>query len=280
MAVIYVDILLALNLFIDYLLLAATARVLQLPFRRTRHLLGALAGAFSSLLILLPPLPAAITLLCQAAVAAVMVTIAFGLHGVRAFLRQTAVLFVISALFAGVCYAGQLWTSPQGMTVQNGVVYYAVPPLTLVGLTACSYGVLCLFERLTKKRIAAGYRYRVEILDHGVHIVLEAMLDSGHSLCDRFSGTPVILARERSIRGLCAYYDVSAVNTPRGPIRFIPYHCVAGDGVLAAFRPKQVMLYANGHAVDISGVWIAATTALIREEYDALIGPALADRLP
>lgn len=281
MTVIYADILLALNLFIDYLLLAATARVLQLPFVGVRRVLGALTGAASSLLILLPPLPTAVTLLTQIASAAVMVAVAFRFRGWGAYIKQTAVLFAVSALFAGICLAGYTWLSPQGLTVKNGVVYYAVPPLLLVALTCISYGVLCLFERLTRKRAAKGYDYRVEIVDRDCRVILHAMLDSGHSLCDRFSGAPVILAKEHAVRTLCAHYDPVAVSgRPRGPVRYIPYHCVAGDGVLAAFRPPQVTLYADGRAVDISGVWIAATTALVRDEYDALIGPAVTDMIP
>ena len=279
MTVIYIDILLALNLFIDYLLLAATARVLQLPLKRSRHLAASLLGAVSSLLILLPTMPAVLTVTSRLAVAAAMVAVAFWERRWRFLMRQTAVRFIISALFAGVCYAGQLWVSPTGMTVQNGIVYYNVPPMLLISLTVGSYLLLCLFERLTRKRLAEQCRFRIDILDGGELITLNAMFDSGHSLCDRFTGAPVILAKEQAVRSLNERYALTTTHKPRGPIRYIPYHCVAGDGVLMAFRPARVTLYADHRTVDISGVWIAVTTALIREEYDALIGPAVADRL-
>ena len=44
MPVIYIDVLLALNLWIDFILLLATARILRLPRRRWRMVLGALLG--------------------------------------------------------------------------------------------------------------------------------------------------------------------------------------------------------------------------------------------
>ena len=54
MPVIYIDVLLALNLWIDFILLLATARILRLPRRRWRMVLGALLGAATSCLIFLP----------------------------------------------------------------------------------------------------------------------------------------------------------------------------------------------------------------------------------
>ena len=48
MPVIYIDVLLALNLWIDFILLLATARILRLPRRRWRMVLGALLGAATS----------------------------------------------------------------------------------------------------------------------------------------------------------------------------------------------------------------------------------------
>ena len=45
MPVIYLDVLLALNLFIDFLLLSAAARILRIPGRTGRRVLGALLGA-------------------------------------------------------------------------------------------------------------------------------------------------------------------------------------------------------------------------------------------
>ena len=48
MPVIYIDVLLALNLFIDFLLLSVTARIRRRPHRRWRTVLGALFGAACS----------------------------------------------------------------------------------------------------------------------------------------------------------------------------------------------------------------------------------------
>ncbi|MBQ4618062.1 MAG: sigma-E processing peptidase SpoIIGA [Clostridia bacterium] len=280
MTVIYIDILLALNLFIDYVLLLSTARVLRLPTSKGRLIGAALIGALSTLWILFPFAQGWLSTLWKLASAAAMVRAAFRFQGWRAFGKQTVTLFLISALFCGLCYAAWTLLSPPGLLVQNGIVYFDVPPLTLLLLTCLSYGGLCVFEHLTRKRAAKGRRYRVEILDDDLCVLLEAMYDSGHSLCDSFSGAPVILVKEKAVRRLQPLYSLSSDARPPGNVRFIPYQSIGGDGVLAAFRPSRVTLYADDRAVDISGVWIAPTTALRRDEYDALIGAALTDLVP
>lgn len=280
MTVIYIDVLLAVNLFIDFLLLSAVARVLQRPQKRRRLIAGAVVGALSALTILLEPLPMILSMLIRLAAAALMVLAAFPFGGFPAFIKTTFVLFVVSAVFAGICFGLWWFVAPDGLIVQGGVVYYDVPPLWLLLLTVGSYGILCLYERLTRKRVAMGLSYRVEIRDGQYHITLRALLDSGHSLTEHFSGSPVILVNAAAVNDLQAVYDVSAINAHTASrIRYIPFSSIGGEGVLAAFRPKEVILHAGGKTADISGAWVASTATLGRGEYDALIGPALADRM-
>ena len=100
MPVIYIDVLLALNLFIDFLLLAATARVLRLPIRRWRMVAGALIGAASACLVFLPDPPAPLSLLIKLLSAAAIVAVAFRWNGPAAYIKRITVFFIISTVFA------------------------------------------------------------------------------------------------------------------------------------------------------------------------------------
>lgn len=171
MPVIYLDVLLALNLFIDFLLLLATARLLRLPYRRWRLVLGALAGAASACLIFLPDLSALAAAGLKLLAAGILLLIAFAWRGLWSYIKTLTVFFVSSTLFAGVAAALWFFAAPQGFYVVNGVVYYDVPPLLLVFLTVVSYGALCLFDRFVRKKrrrtgstgcssLAAGKRCR------------------------------------------------------------------------------------------------------------------------
>ncbi len=277
---IYIDVLLALNLFVDFLLLCATARLLSLPVKRWRVILAAVFGALTTLVILLPPLPLWLTAIWQGLTAAGMIAVAFTPKGIPRFLRIVGVFLLAGALFAGICAGIERWIAPRGLLVQSGVVYYDVSPLTLAALTAISYGLLCLFERLTRKRVALGTAYRIVLTDGDEQLTLRAMLDSGHSLTERFSGSPVILANTAAVRPIAAHYDPHAITARTASrIRYIPFSTIGGEGILMAFRPEQAVLHGGGRTQDISGTWVAVTTRIGRGEYEALIGPALADTL-
>ncbi len=274
MGVIYVDMLLALNLYADFVLLSATARVLGIPAVRKRLILAAAVGALSSLAVLLPPIPAWLICFYKLAIAVVMIPLAFPLRRIGTFAKATFVLFVISSLFAGICQGFQLTFHPSGFSFKNGILYVYVPPLWLLTLTTVSYALLCLYDRFTKRRLAKNEIFQLELFHGDCHVSLRAFYDSGHSLRDPFSGTPVIVANRRALGEMTPSIDGAH------PPRYIPFSSIGGDGLLVSFQPQRAVLHVGGGSADISGVRVAVCDRLNKSEYDALIGPSLAvDRL-
>ena len=82
MRTIYVDVLLGLNLFINYFLLLAVSKFLSWEGKRKRFFLAALIGALYSLTILLPELPDILSLIFKLLIAGVLIRIAFSVPGV------------------------------------------------------------------------------------------------------------------------------------------------------------------------------------------------------
>ena len=93
--ILYVDILLAVNWWIDYLLLLGVQRLTGAESRRWRLPLGALVGAAAALTVFLPPLPAVLSLLVKLPAAAAMVLIGFCWAGRCTFSwRRPAFMFL------------------------------------------------------------------------------------------------------------------------------------------------------------------------------------------
>lgn len=276
MTVIYVDMLLGLNLVIDYMLVCGCARVLQLPASRGRMIAAAAVGALSSLLILLPPMPTVLSLLCKLSTALLMVPIAFACSSLRQFCKAVITLFVLSALFAGVCSGLYLLFSPSAVTVQSGIVYMPIPPLLLLMLTTVSYGVLCLYDRITRQRLAKDAAYRLEIRHNGEQVTLYALYDSGHHLRDSFSGAPVIIAERAALGALQLQAQPALAGAGSSPMRYIPFSSIGGSGVLPSFRPQEVILHSGGKIAVVDPVWIAVCEHLGKGDYRALIGPDIA----
>lgn len=300
MPVIYIDVLLALNLFIDFLLLLATVRLLRLPAKRWRLVLAALFGAGCSCLIFLPDLPLPLSALIKLAAAAVLLRIAFPWYGIWSYIKQLTVFVIVSTIFAGLAFALWFFAAPEGFYVVNGIVYYDVSPLMLTFLTVLSYGAIWVYDRATRRQAPDNRVFRL-LLDTGAgEVTLHALHDTGNGLTDVFTGSAVVVVRRGAIeavlpddlrealdRGLAG--DVPSDGTAGGAdsggtavavrrhMRLIPFHSLGGGGLLPAFRPDHLRLLSQtGACRDITGAYVAVSAQWGRGEYDALIGSDLA----
>ena len=102
MRTVYVDVLVVVNIFIDFLLLLGTGRFLQLKSKLLRLILASLLGGAQSLVALLPEIPAALNILLDLLFASALVLIAFGKADFRSFLKRTLVFFGVSFFFCGI----------------------------------------------------------------------------------------------------------------------------------------------------------------------------------
>lgn len=291
MPVIYLDVLIVLNWFIDYLLLSATARILRLPVRRWRIVAGALLGAASSCLIFLPGIPVVLSLLIKLAAASLIVLAAFPWIGFKPYLKQLLVFFVISAAFAGISTAVWFFAAPAGFMVINGVVYYDVPPLLLVGLTVLSYLCIRLYDRFIRKKAPVNREFTLILDCGGGEVPVRALYDTGLHLVEPFSGNPVAVVRYAAIAhalppalkeslnqgampsGEGSEEDGSTALAVQSRLRLIPFQTVGGNGLLPAFQAKKAEISApDGRKREVTGIYIAVCPVLGRGEYEALLG--------
>ena len=291
MPVIYLDVLVVLNWFIDFLLLSSTSRILRLPFKRWRLVLGALLGGISSCLIFLPAMPFYLSMLVKLAAGSLIVLASFPWLGIRAYGKQMLVFLVISAAFAGIATAIWFFAAPAGFLVANGVVYFDVPPLLLVGLTVLSYAGIRLYDRFIRKKAPLNHEYRLALDGGKGEVVLRALCDTGLHLTEPFSGCPVIVVRQSALYphlppalqealslrdqpGSFSYPSgTGAVQAVESRLRVVPYQTVGGKGLLPAFQVKKARISAPGRPDrDITGVYIALTPELGRGESEALFG--------
>lgn len=241
---VYIDLLFFLNLVVDYCILSLTARLSGAAAGFLRQLGGAAAGALFSFVIFLPTLPLPLEWGIRLFLSALIILCAFGFGGGRRFLRLWLTFYAVSFLYAGLMLAVWFLFHPAGMTVHNGVVYFQLSPLLLLGGTAAAYGVIRLGRRLIRRPAPAGRRERVEIRLGDKKAVLTALVDTGHSLTDILSDQPVVVASYSAVAPLLPPESLPAFRgvgqPPKGDMagryRLIPYSVVGGSGLLPAFR--------------------------------------------
>jgi stage II sporulation protein GA (sporulation sigma-E factor processing peptidase) len=264
---VYIDVLMAVNFFLNYFLLLACAKFLSLTFKRSRLAIASAVGAVFSLCVLLPEYPAALSLTIKFLMSVIIVLCAFGFGGIKRTIRNTLAFYVISFAFAGAMIAVWYFLAPQGLIIRNSIVYFNISPILLIVLAAGCYVVLTLIGRITGRRAPKELFCRITVQYHGISCGCNARVDTGNSLREPFSNYPVVVIEQSTIQRLIP---------PEGDLNFrlVPFEVVGGSGVLKAFRPDRLTIHYNDRIIQVSNVYIAVSPTRLGS-YEALLNPDL-----
>lgn len=281
-AVVYVDVLVALNFMMNFVLLRAAAMVRGREFVWQRAALAAAEGALSALVIFLP-FPGVLPMgFFRLAVCGLMALTAYRFIDWLALLWDVFALFLASFLFSGAMLAYRLLAAPRGMTVYNGVVYFNISAPALVLSCVLCYLLVTLLSKLMLRRKPREEIVRITIVNNGTAATLSALLDSGSALVEPFSGKPVIVAQESALKTalppeLRSFRLDAAGAAPKG-IRLIPFSSVGGGGVLPAFLPQMVKLSYLGEEKAVSAYIAVARKPVGSAQYQAVANPAVLEQ--
>lgn len=278
--VLYLDVLLCVNLFINYILLLTTAKFLGVPYRKLRLLLGAMLGALYALVILLPALPLWATALMKIPMSASMVALAYRWTTWRSFGKQLACLYVVSFSFAGMLFAISCCFHPSGLVLKNAAVYVAVSPLVLLGATVLCYFAIQLLYRITGRHALGCTLCTVTVWKGDRKATFVAKIDTGNSLKEPFSGLPVAVVERSAVEAVLpdALAALTAGGTPLTPgtsIRVVMCHTVSGEGMLMAFQPERCRIRWNQRTIETTAFYIAVTARKVSNTYQGLLHPAI-----
>lgn len=274
--IVYADVLIAVNWWIDFLLMCGIGKMAGLATSGWRLALGGLIGALLSLTLFLPPMAWWLSLFLKLITALPMVMVSFGWHGWHRLCRLTLLLFGLSAALAGLCGALYYFVAPRGLYVENGIVYYGISPILLVVLTTVCYGILWLTDSFTHRRSPAFSRYTVNLTFGGTTVSVCCQYDSGNHLIEPFSGCPVLLVERTALDKL--RLPAVAGNVPVG-WRMIPYESIGGKGLLPAFRPEKITVRTAGGERELTDCYVAICDRLGRGACQGLIGSVLGNQL-
>lgn len=275
--VIYVDVLISLNLIIDFLLLLATAKFLNLHIKRKRLLIGSLAGSMYSLAILIPGLNMLLSLAMSLAVAAIIIFISFGFYSLRSFIKKLAAFYCIAFVFTGASYLLSELIPQEIAIIRNGLIYLDISPLVLVASTGLSYVIIRLITKLTARSIPDREYYRATISFKDKSCNVLGKVDSGSNLVEPFSNLPVIVVDEISIKPLLNPESDLSKYAHEYKFRMIPFHSLGTDGALQGFKPDSITLYKDRLHKQKQAYIAICKKGTLNGEFDALINPVLVE---
>lgn len=223
--VVYLDILLLLNFFVDFFLLLGTNRLAGFPPGIRRCICGAVLGAIYGISCLLPGFAFLGNTLWRTVSLLLMGGIAFGFR--RNAIRRCVLFYLLSMALGGIALglgAGNLWT-----------------------LIGAAFGVagLCIFGF---RGYLGKHFVPVELSYGGQKVTLTALQDTGNCLKDPLTGQPVLVIGPEVAQRLTGLTidqirdPANALTALRG-LRLVPYRAVGKTGgMLLALRMENVKI--------------------------------------
>lgn len=242
MQTIYVDVLIVLNIYVNFFLLKATAKITRSPMKTCRCIASSAYGSLFSLTILLPSLSFIFSILIKIAAAVSIVALAFGISSKIRLAVNSAAFFTVNFLFAGVIYAVYSWLKPDFMHFNNTYFYIDFSLIILVVTTAVLYFAVCAVRYILDRIPADSGCYKIIIRYKDKIVSLSGLADTGNSLVDFFSGNPVIICGKDKIRDITGINDLHSETLPKG-FRLIPCSTISDSGVIPVFRPDEVIIF-------------------------------------
>ncbi len=273
--IVYADVLIFLNTLVDYFLLLATRRITGGKTTTLRQVFAAVIGGFSSVYIFLPTMGTAGDFLLKILTALCLSAVCFKFEGLKYFLKNTIVLFLVTCAYAGVMFAVWLIFKPYGMVINNSVVYFHISPAVLVISTAGGYIAFTLLWKIFKKSSMFARRCAITVFAEGKSVTLDAIADTGNSLEDVFGKSEVIIADKSRLKNL--FGECNPEQDPRLGRRYrvLPCNTVSGFDTLEGFRCDSAWVEYDGKKTVLDKPILAISKTALKEDYNAIINPKI-----
>ncbi|MCL2512510.1 MAG: sigma-E processing peptidase SpoIIGA [Oscillospiraceae bacterium] len=284
--VIYIDVLIAINVIVTYLLLLASSQILNVSATPAGLLSGSFLGGVYSLLILAPAMGPVLPFIIKLLLSLSIVSAGFKPRSVRFLFKTLMVFFGVNCAFAGAALLVVLPFRPNGVLYNNGSVYMNFSFFSLVGTAVVCYISVTVINRLTKRRLPGGLVYDVTVSVMGGELKGRGLLDTGNTMTDGFAGNPVVIAEESFVAPLLppnvidfmhAKFDEDYTLPEKwiGRVRMLPAVSVSGTKIMPAIKSDYLVISDKNNENKICNVMIALANEKISDEYSFLLNGEL-----
>ncbi len=165
--------------------------------------------------------------------------------------------------------AVNIFLIPDIAIYNNGIYYFDIDILTLTITSVVCYIIIYIINLFSKTKTPDKSVYPIRITYQNKTAEGKALFDSGNTLCDCFSGKPVIIADKQFIEKIT---DTEEIINQKN-FRLIPFSTINGNGTLYAFSSDSVGIYIHGKWIYTDNVYIGITeNKIISGDYSVLFG--------
>lgn len=224
--IIYVDLLILLNFFIDLIILIGIDILLKRRVKFIRLILGSLLGSVSCLLLFYIH-DNILILIYKLVISIFMVIVSFKYESFRHFRDNLIWLYIISIILGGSIYLLSYNISLNN----NALIFYNNGlKINIILLVFLGPFIICKYIKNNIKRtINYSNYYNIDIYYNDVIIEGVGFLDTGNNLRDIYFNRPIILVNKSLIK--------EKINT-----YLIPFYTVNNKDLLEVFKPHKIVV--------------------------------------
>lgn len=226
---IYLDLVLFINFFFDFLLLISVGLILKRTIKIKKILLAALIGSLS-IIILFVNMNSVILFFFKLIISIIMLIVSYGYKSINYLFQNICYLYVNSIVLGGFLYYLNIELNYKynGMSVYKNGLYLNFLVLILIS------PIIIYFYIRSLRKLKNNYNnyYQVDIfLNEGQVINITAFLDTGNKLLDPYFKKPIIIINKDIIKNINNYL-------------LVPFNTIKGSGILKCIKPEKV--YVDG----------------------------------
>ncbi len=256
---VYVDILVLVNFIVDYFLLLLAAKFLHIKPKALRLILAAVLGGVFSLYILLPQTNFFLQILIHILMCAALSFTTFGFGDIKCFSRNTVTLFCVNFAYSGAMIAFWFAFKPNGMVINNSVIYFDISPMFLIIFSIVGYFLAVILRKIFKRPFLQNTYCDATLFCADKKLNLSGIVDTGNSLVDAFGISQIFITEQSVIE---AVLGVQQKNPTR--FRKIPCGTITGKSLLDGYRIDFAQITFNNKKYEFENpVLVVSKTPLV-----------------
>ena len=273
--VIYVDSLIFTNIVVDYFLLLLTAKLTKMTYKLIRIIPAAAVGGFSSLYIFVENTSTLIDIAFRFVSGCIIILIAQSLKSVKNFITAYAVFMLLCFVLNGIIEFIYSLNLSKVLFVENSVEYINVSPVMIVVFTGIIYIIISLIKKIISKSTRSK---SAELLLSvcGFELKLNALIDTGHNICDPLSDSKVIIVDPRYLKTIIEHISEEERDRRK---RLVPANTVVGGTLLDGIRCDLVDVKLEDKNYIFYKPIAAASNEKLGGEQQAIISDSYFNRL-
>lgn len=224
----YVDLIILLNFFLDFILLFSVSMILKRNVSLKRVFLGALTGGVS-ILSLFINFNSLTLFLFKVFISVIMVVVTFSFKSFKYLFNNLVYLYLVSIILGGFLY----FVNDELAYKNSGLIFFHTGlSINWILIIVCAPIILVIYVVQTRKlKSEYAKRYEVEITFlNGKRAFITGLLDTGNNLIDPYKKRPIIMINKSLLDG----YNPRTI--------LVPCVTVNKESMINCFKIKKLVI--------------------------------------